>query len=72
MLAAASGYDAEQAEAVVEGGIADLVAFRRPFITNPGLVKRLREKLPLTPLDDPAFFCTGNEKGYIDYREAES
>lgn len=72
VLAAASGFDAEQAEVVVESGIADLVAFGRSFITNPDLVKRLKEKLPLAPSTDSTFFYTGNEKGYIDYPQRES
>jgi len=42
------------------------VAFGRPFIANPDLVRRLREDAPLnTP--DPATFYGGGAKGYTDY-----
>jgi N-ethylmaleimide reductase len=60
-----NGYDKTMAEqAVVDG--ADLVAFGRPYIANPDLVRRLREDAPLnTP--DHATFYGGGAKGYIDY-----
>lgn len=36
------GYDMERAETDVQSGFADLVAFGRPFINNPDLVKRFK------------------------------
>ena len=60
-----NGYDKALAEQAVAKG-ADLVAFGRPFIANPDLVRRLREDAPLnTP--DPATFYGGGAKGYTDY-----
>ena len=60
-----NGYDKAMAEQAVADG-ADLVAFGRPFIANPDLVRRLRENAPLnTP--DRATFYGGGAAGYTDY-----
>ncbi|CAL9440273.1 hypothetical protein SUDANB145_02231 [Streptomyces sp. enrichment culture] len=45
---------------------ADLIAFGKPFLANPDLVRRYRENLPLTAAD-PATFYGGGEAGYTDY-----
>jgi len=60
------GYDAARAEADLAAGKGDLVAFGRPFISNPDLVAKLRMRAALTP-PDPATFYTPGEKGYTDY-----
>lgn len=60
-----NGYDKALAEkAVVDG--ADLVAFGRPFIANPDLVRRLREDAPMNTPDSSTFYG-GGVKGYTDY-----
>ena len=61
-----NGYDSELAEHAVESGHADLVAFGKPFIANPDLVRRLREQAPLNTPDNTTFYG-GGVKGYIDY-----
>ena len=61
-----NGYDREAAEAAVASGKADAVAFGRPFIANPDLVRRLKEKAPLNTPDQSTFYG-GGEHGYIDY-----
>lgn len=61
-----NGYTREMAMQAVASGRADLIAFGRPFISNPDLVERLRVNAPLTP-PDPATFYGGDEKGYLDY-----
>lgn len=61
-----NGYDREQAEAALASGAADIVAFGKLFISNPDLVRRLRENAPLNPWDQKTFYG-GGEKGYIDY-----
>ena len=63
------GYDAARAEAVLEGGLADLVAFGAPFIANPDLPDRLRLGLPLAA-PDPATFFSGDARGYTDWPAA--
>jgi N-ethylmaleimide reductase len=62
----AGGYDAEKAEAVLEAGAADLVAFGVPYLANPDLPERLRAGAPLNA-PDPTTFYGGDERGYLDY-----
>ena len=60
-----NGYDKALAEQAVANG-ADLVAFGKPFLANPDLVRRLREGAALnTP--DQATFYGGGARGYTDY-----
>ena len=60
-----NGYDGALAAKALEEG-ADLVAFGRPYIANPDLVRRLRDGAPLnTP--DRATFYGGDAAGYTDY-----
>ncbi len=61
-----NGYDRQLAIDMVASGKADVVAFGRPFISNPDLVHRLRDNLPLAPLD-PNTLYGGGAKGYTDY-----
>ena len=61
-----NGYDRQMALDVVAAGHADLVAFGRPFISNPDLVQRLRIDAPLNTLQ-PATLYGGGAEGYIDY-----
>jgi len=60
------GYDAIRAEADLLEGKGTLVSFGRPFISNPGLVAKLRDGLPLAQ-PDPATFYTPGPEGYTDY-----
>jgi N-ethylmaleimide reductase len=63
---AAGGFDAAGAEAILNEGDADLVAFGRHFLANPDLPERLRRDLPLNPYDRSTFYY-GGTKGYADY-----
>ncbi|TSE21865.1 alkene reductase [Tepidimonas aquatica] len=63
-----NGYDRALAEQALAQG-ADLVAFGRPFISNPDLTRRLREGLPLTEPDRRTFYG-GGPTGYTDYPRA--
>ena len=61
------GYDLARAEADIESGLGDLVAFGKPFINNPDLVERFEKGEPLsTELSFDTFYTPG-EKGYTDY-----
>lgn len=60
------GYDAARANADLDAGRGDLVAFGRPFISNPDLVGKLESGAPLTDWDMDTFYTPG-EKGYTDY-----
>jgi len=61
-----NGYDRELAESTVPSGGADIIAFSKPFIFNPDLVRRLREKAAPNPWDTITFYG-GGEKSYTDY-----
>ena len=61
------GYTLERAESELEGGLADLIAFGRPFICNPDLVERFVNGWPLSKELDMKTFYTPGEKGYTDY-----
>jgi len=61
-----NGYDRKDAEQAIASGKADLVAFGRPFISNPDLVRRLREDAPLNTLREDKLYGGGAE-GYTDY-----
>lgn len=59
-------YDLRSANRALMSGIADAVAFGRPFISNPDLVERLRIDAPLNRCEPDTFYTDG-PKGYIDY-----
>ncbi|MFK8252971.1 alkene reductase [Ancylobacter terrae] len=61
-----NGYDRRLAIDAVASGYADMVAFGRPFISNPDLVARLRRDAPLAEPDKATFYGGGAE-GYTDY-----
>jgi len=61
------GYDKESAEAAIESGLTDLVAFGRPFINNPDLVERFKNNWSLSQDLNMDLFYTADEKGYTDY-----
>jgi N-ethylmaleimide reductase len=65
-IIAAGGFEPDSAEAVVEKGDADLVAFGRHFLANPDLPKRIKLGLPLNAYDRPTFY-TFDFHGYTDY-----
>ncbi len=60
------GYDAESGNKAVAGGIADLVSYGKPFISNPGLVRKFYEGSAVSPWDENTFYTQGRE-GYTDY-----
>jgi N-ethylmaleimide reductase len=64
----AGGLDASTAADALESGKAELVAFGRPFISNPDLVNRFRNNYPLAQADFNTFYTPG-EQGFNDYNE---
>jgi 2,4-dienoyl-CoA reductase-like NADH-dependent reductase (Old Yellow Enzyme family) len=64
-----SDYDGTTAQAALDEGLADAVAFGRPFIANPDLPHRLRAGLPLAVADPKTWYSQGPE-GYVDYPAA--
>lgn len=61
------GYTAQQGAEAVANGNADLVAYGRPFITNPDLPARFQNDWPLTAFDDPSTWYGGGAEGYTDF-----
>ena len=61
-----NGYDFELATKTLQSGAADLIAFGKPFISNPDLVERLKKRAPLNDWDEGTFYG-GGTKGYTDY-----
>ena len=60
-----NGYTKNMAESAQEK--IDLICFGRPSISNPDLVEKLKNNLPLTTGDQKTFYG-GGERGYIDYQ----
>jgi N-ethylmaleimide reductase len=65
-LISCGGHGLESALRMLEKDQADLIAFGKPFISNPDLVERLRVNAPLTIPDKETFYYRG-ERGYTDY-----
>lgn len=65
-LILSGGYDRDRAEADLVAKKGDLVAFGRPFISNPRLVTKLMAGTALLPADQSTLYTPG-EKGYTDY-----
>lgn len=59
-------YSLASAQADLDSGVADGIAFGRHFIANPDLVKRLHASAELNALD-MATLCTQGAEGYTDY-----
>ncbi|SET82934.1 alkene reductase [Hymenobacter actinosclerus] len=69
-LILSADYDAAKAEAELQSGRADLVAFGRPFISNPDLVERMQAGAGLAKGDPATFYAPAPEGfhvGYTDY-----
>jgi len=62
----AGRYTAERGERLLATGLADLIAFGRPFIANPDLPARIANDWPLNALDAATMYG-GAEQGYTDY-----
>jgi N-ethylmaleimide reductase len=65
-IVVAGKYDRTRAEAMLASGLADLIAFGRPFIANPDLPRRFAEDLPLADFEADALFG-GSAAGYTSY-----
>lgn len=61
-----NGFDKARAQAAIEEGRADAIAFGKDFIGNPDLVTRLYLGAPLNPSNRETFYG-GGEQGYTDY-----
>ena len=66
LIILAGGYTAETGEAALQAGLADLIAFGKPYIANPDLTERFRLGIPLAA-GDPETYYQGDDGGYTDY-----
>lgn len=64
------GFTGPTADACLERGDADAVAFGKPFIANPDLPWRLRHGAELSLVDSETIYATGCE-GYVDYLNSD-
>jgi 2,4-dienoyl-CoA reductase-like NADH-dependent reductase (Old Yellow Enzyme family) len=60
------GFTGESAQAALDAGDADAVAFGKAFIANPDLVERLKTGAPLNALEAATIYSP-DERGYTDY-----
>ncbi|ACK71030.1 NADH:flavin oxidoreductase/NADH oxidase [Gloeothece citriformis PCC 7424] len=61
------GYTAESADEAIKNGSADLIAFGRPFISNPDLVERFTNGWPLNPPAEIKDWYSFGKEGYTDF-----
>ena len=61
------GYTQETAEAAIAHGHADLIAFGRPYLSNPDLVERFANGWELNPAADMKVWSAPDAKGYTDF-----
>jgi len=62
------GYSQEEANERLEAGEADLIAFGRPFISNPDLVERFQNDWPLAETADMSvWYSPTGASGYTDF-----
>ena len=66
------GYTQEAAKERITEGSADVIAFGRPFITNPDLPERFKNNWPLNPFEDMSLWYSSGVEGYTDYAPFES
>lgn len=70
LIILAGGCTAETAEMALQAGLADLIAFGKPYIANPDLTERFRLGIPLAA-GDPDTYYQGGDGGYTDYPSAD-
>jgi N-ethylmaleimide reductase len=61
------GYTQETAEAAIASGQADLIAFGRPYLSNPDLVERFANGWELNPPADMKVWSAPTAAGYTDF-----
>jgi 2,4-dienoyl-CoA reductase-like NADH-dependent reductase (Old Yellow Enzyme family) len=61
-----SDYDFARAQAHIQSGLADAIAFGRPYIANPDLPSRFAKQLPVADSEMSTWFSQ-DELGYTDY-----
>jgi N-ethylmaleimide reductase len=57
----------ESAQAALDTGLVDLIAFGRPYIANPDLAERLKHGWPLAEADRSTYYTRCGKVGYTDF-----
>ncbi|WP_265569531.1 alkene reductase [Sphingomicrobium nitratireducens] len=70
MIGLNSDLRCDSGQALLDEGICDFIAYGRPFISNPDLVRRFRDGAPLADWNPKTFYSRGPE-GYNDYPTLE-
>ncbi len=65
-----SDYADANGQAALDSGVADAIAFGRPFLANPDLPERFRRHAPLNQGNPQTWYSQGPE-GYVDYPALE-
>jgi len=65
-LISTGGFTMQTAQAAIESGSADLIAFGKTFLANPDLINRMKTGTELNQPDFGTFYTPG-ETGYTDY-----
>jgi 2,4-dienoyl-CoA reductase-like NADH-dependent reductase (Old Yellow Enzyme family) len=66
-LIIAGGFNQDSAEAALQAGTADLIAFGQPFVANPDLVERMANGWPLALAERNTLYGLHGARGYTDY-----
>ena len=61
----------EGAQAALDTGLVDLIAFGRPYIGNPDLAERLKHGWALTEADRSTYYTRRGEVGFTDFPSAK-
>ncbi len=61
------GYTQQTAEVAIASGQADLIAFGRPYLSNPDLVERFANGWELNPPADTQVWSAPTAQGYTDF-----
>ena len=69
-LISAAAYTPKTGNEAIAANQADAIAFGRLFISNPDLVKRIAQEIPLNAYDRSTFYG-GGDHGYTDYQTAD-
>ena len=61
------GYTKQTADVAIASGLADLIAFGRPYITNPDLADRFANGWPIKPDAPVTVWSAPGPEGYTDF-----
>jgi N-ethylmaleimide reductase len=62
------GFDSSQsAQAALDTGLVDFIAFGRPYVGNPDLDRRLKHGWPLIEADASTYYTRRGEAGFTDF-----